>query len=107
MNWFVAFLWATGAGFAISILDYAALSNVPKRQRRVSFTDSAYLFKFFGHPLIGGFLATVYVQSRADASLLTVVMIGAAAPTIWRTIARSGSGIAKVLLKQMSDAEEQ
>jgi hypothetical protein len=99
------FLWSAGAGFAISVLDYAALANVPKRQRRVSFTDSAYLFKFFGHPVIGAFLASGYAQSQPVMTPLTPILIGAAAPTIWRTIARSGRGIAKVLLKEFSADE--
>lgn len=105
MSMLAVFLWATGAGFAISLLDYAALATVPKRLRRVSFTDSAYLVKFFGHPLIGGFLATAYAQSGVAVTALTVVIIGAAAPMIWRTLVRSGAGIAKVLLKQMADDE--
>ena len=105
MTTLTAFLWATGAGFAISVLEYAALATVPRRQRRASFTDPAYLFKFFGHPLIGGFLATAYVQGRTDSAVMTVVIIGAAAPSIWRTLVRSGSGIAKVLLKQMAEDE--
>ena len=105
MSMVAVFLWATGAGFAISLLDYAALATVPKRLRRVSFTDPAYLVKFFGHPLIGGFLATAYAQSTVGVTPLTVVVIGAAAPTIWRTLVKSGAGIAEVLLKQMADEE--
>lgn len=105
MSILAVFLWAAGAGFAISLLDYAALAMVPKRQRRVSFTDSAYLTKFFGHPLIGGFLATAYAQSTVGVTTLTVVIIGAAAPAIWRTLVRSGAGIAKVLLKQLADGD--
>jgi hypothetical protein len=105
MSTLAAFLWATGAGFAISILDYAALAAVPRRFRRASFTDLPYLFKFFGHPLIGGFLATAYVQGRSETTPWTVVIIGAAAPSIWRTLVRSGSGMAKVLLKQMAEDE--
>lgn len=91
---------------AISILDYAALATVPKRERRVSFTDAAYLFKFFGHPLIGGFLAAALDQSRSDMTPLTAVIVGAAAPAIWRTVVRSGAGIAKVLLKELSEDEK-
>jgi len=105
MSMLAVFLWATGAGFAISLLDYAALATVPKRSRRVYFGDPAYLVKFFGHPLVGGFLATAYAQSGAAVTSLTVVIIGAAAPTIWRTLVKSGAGIAKVLLKQMTDEE--
>ena len=96
-------LWATGAGFAISLLDYAALAAVPKRLRRASFRDAAYLAKFFGHPFIGGFLATAYAGSDATLTPLTAVIIGAAAPGIWRTIVRSGAIIAKVVLKQMAN----
>jgi hypothetical protein len=101
------FLWSLGAGFAISVLDYAGLANVPRRQRRVSFTDPAYLFKFFGHPVIGAFLASAYAQSQPATTPLIPILIGAAAPTIWRTIARSGRGIAKILLKELAADESE
>jgi hypothetical protein len=98
MSEWTAFLWATGAGFAISILDWTALAGVPRRQRRVDFSDPAYLLKFFGHPLIGGFLASAYAASRADATPLTAAILGAAAPGIWRTIVRSGAAISRILI---------
>jgi hypothetical protein len=101
MSSVAAFLWATAGGFAISVLDYSALAAVPRRQRRVSFTDPAYLLKFMGHPLIGGLLAASYAASRADATPLTVVILGAAAPGIWRTFVRSASAIARLLLRQL------
>ena len=102
MSTLAAFVWATAAGFAISILDYSALAGLPRRQRRVSFTDPAFLLKFIGHPLIGGLLAAAYTESRADATPLTAVILGAAAPGIWRTIVRSGAAIARLLLRQVA-----
>ena len=99
------FLWSGGAGLTISVLDYAALANIPKRQRRVSFTDPAYLFKFFGHPIIGAFLASGYAQSQPVMTPMMPIVIGAAAPTIWRTIARAGRSVAKVLLKEIASDE--
>ena len=102
MSTLAAFVWATAAGFAISILDYSALASVPRRQRHVSFTDPAFLLKFIGHPLIGGLLAAAYTESRADATPLTAVILGAAAPGIWRTIVRSGAAIARLLLRQVA-----
>ena len=104
MSAFTAFLWATAAGFAISVLDYTARAGVPRRQRRVDLSDPAYLLKFFGHPLIGGFLASAYAASRADATPLAAAILGAAAPGIWRTIVRSGATIAKLLLGHLADA---
>ena len=104
MSAFAAFLWATGAGFAISVLDYSALAGLPRRQRRVDFSDPAYLLKFFGHPLIGGFLAAAYAASRADATPLVAAILGAAAPGIWRTIVRSGAAVAKLLLGRLPNA---
>ena len=101
MSTLAAFVWATAAGFAISILDYSALASVPRRQRRVSFTDPAFLLKFIGHPLIGGLLATAYAASWADATPMTVVILGAAAPAIWRTFVRSGAAIARLLLRHV------
>jgi hypothetical protein len=98
-------LWSGGAGLAISVLDYAALANVPQRQRRVSFGDPAYLFKFFGHPVIGAFLASGYAQSQAVVTPMLPILIGAAAPTIWRSIARAGRGMAKVVLKEISTGD--
>jgi hypothetical protein len=98
----VAFLWATGAGLAISVLDYAAMAGLPRRQRRFDLTDPAYLLKFFGHPLAGGLLAAAYADSRPQATPLIAVILGAAAPGIWRTIVRSGAAIARLLLGQTS-----
>jgi hypothetical protein len=93
-----AFAWATAAGLAISILDYAAMAGLPRRERRFDLADPAYLLKFFGHPLAGGLLAAAYAASRPDATPLVAVILGAAAPGIWRTIVRSGAAIARLLL---------
>jgi hypothetical protein len=92
-----AFAWASAAGLAISVLDVAALAGTPPRQRRLDFTDPAYLLKFFGHPLAGGLLAAAYAESRADATPLVAAMLGAAAPGIWRTIVRSAASIGRIL----------
>jgi len=97
-----AFLWATAAGFAISVLDYSALAGVPRRRRRVDFSDPAYLLKFAGHPLIGGFLAAAYAASRSDASPLTAAILGAAAPGIWRTVVRSGAAMGRRLIRPLN-----
>jgi len=93
-----AFLWAAAAGLAISVLDHAAMAGLPRRQRRFDFTDPAYLLKFFGHPLAGGLLGAAYAGSRLDTTPLVAVILGAAAPGIWRTIVRAGAGIARALL---------
>ena len=98
MGAWVAFRWAAAAGLAVSVLDYAALAGLPRRQRRFDLTDPAYLLKFFGHPLAGGLLASAYASSQPEATPLVAVILGAAAPGIWRTIVRSGSAIARLLL---------
>jgi hypothetical protein len=100
MGALAAFMWATAAGLAVSVLDYSALAGLPRSRRRVDFSDPAYLLKFLGHPLIGGFLAAAYASSRADASPLTMAILGAAAPGIWRTIVRSGAAIGSRLVRQ-------
>lgn len=92
-----AFLWAAAAGLAISVLDGAAMASLPRRERRFDLTDPAYLLKFFGHPLAGGLLAAAYASSLPDATPLIAVILGAAAPGIWRTIVRSGAAIARLL----------
>jgi hypothetical protein len=96
----VAFLWAAAAGLAISVLDYAAMADLPRHQRRFDLSDPAYLLKFFGHPLAGGLLAAAYTASRPGATPLIAVILGAAAPGIWRTIVRSGAAVARLLLEQ-------
>ena len=98
MSAIVAFFWAAAAGLAVSVLDYAAMAGLPRRQRRFDLTDPAYLLKFFGHPLAGGLLAAAYAASRPDATPLVAVILGAAAPGIWRTIVRSGAAIGRMLL---------
>ncbi|HOG29098.1 MAG TPA: hypothetical protein PLN93_00720 [Vicinamibacterales bacterium] len=104
MSPIAAFLWAAGAGFAVSVLDYTALAGVPKRRRRVDFSDPAYLLKFAGHPLVGGLLASAYAASRPDATPLLAAILGAAAPGIWRTIVRSGAAIARALVGRLPAA---
>ncbi|MBI4888379.1 MAG: hypothetical protein HY824_14890 [Acidobacteria bacterium] len=106
MHPFVAFLVGAGAGLAISILDYAALANVPKRERRVSFSDPAYLCKFFGHPVIGGFLAAIVAPSRPAMTALEAGFVGAAAPMLWRVIVRSAVAIARANLKDLSEMDK-
>ena len=102
MSTVVAFLWAAAAGLAASVLDYAAIAALPRRRRRSDLTDPAYLLKFFCHPLAGGLLAAAYAASRPDATPLIAVILGAAAPGIWRTIVRSGAAIARLLLGRLS-----
>lgn len=102
MGAWAAFRWAAAAGLAVSVLDYAAMAGLPKRQRRFDLTDPAYLLKFLGHPLVGGLLAAAYASSRPDATPLMAVILGAAAPGIWRTIVRSGSAIASLLIGRLS-----
>jgi hypothetical protein len=99
-----AFLWAVLAGLAVSVLDYAALAGTPRRQRRVDFTDPAYLLKFIGHPLAGGLLAAAYAASRRDATPLVAVILGAAAPGIWRTIVRSAVVLGRLLVGHVAAA---
>ncbi len=98
MSGTAAFFWAAAAGLVISVLDHAAMAGLPKQQRRFELTDPAYLLKVIGHPLAGGLLAAAYAASRPDATPLVAVILGAAAPGIWRTIVRSGAAIARVLL---------
>jgi hypothetical protein len=107
MDWLSAFGVGLCGGFAISILDHAALANVAKRDRRVSFSDPAYLFKFFGHPLAGAFLAAVVAASRPGTVAAEAAFIGAAAPGLWRVIARSGRSAARQLVKDMANTEEE
>ena len=102
MSGMTAFLWAAGAGLAVSVLDGAAMAALPKRRRRFDLTDPAYLLKFFGHPLAGGLLAAAYAASRPDATPLVAAVLGAAAPGIWRTIVRSGAAIGRLLVGQLS-----
>ncbi len=96
-----AFFWAAAAGLAISVLDYAAMAGQPKRQRRFDLTDPAYLLKVIGHPLAGGLLASAYAASRPDATPLVAVILGAAAPGIWRTIVGSAAAIGRLLLGRL------
>jgi hypothetical protein len=98
--------WASAAGLAISVLDVAALAGTPRRQRRLDFTDPAYLLKCIGHPLAGGLLAAAYAESRADATPLVAAILGAAAPGIWRTIVRSAAAIGRLLASRVPAVSE-
>jgi hypothetical protein len=101
-----AFLWATLAGLAVSVMDYAAFAGTPRRRRHTDFTDPAYLLKFIGHPLAGGLLAAAYAESRTDATPLVAAILGAAAPGIWRTIVRSAASIGRLLAGRVPAVSE-
>lgn len=105
MSGFEAFVYAALAGLVISLLDYASLHRVPKIQRPATFTDGPYLVKFFGHPLIGGFLALVLVQTMSTFNPLIAVIVGAGAPSIWRALMRSGVGMLRLFLKELSEPD--
>lgn len=90
-----AFAWATAAGLAVSLLDYAALAKVPPAKRRATFTDAPYLVKFFGHPIIGGLLAFLFQRSTNCFTPTLAFVAGAAAPSIVRTLVRTGAGLAR------------
>ncbi len=105
MTWFQAFLYALGAGFAISILDYTSLSRIPKIRRPATFTDPPYLLKFFGHPFIGGFLSVALHQSVSNYTPIVAVAVGAAAPSIWRALMRSGAGMLRQFIGELGQSE--
>ena len=92
------FWLAFGAGSVISLLDYASLRSIPKIERPATFTDPPYLAKFFGHPVVGGFLAAVLNQQGDGLSPLMVLIVGAAAPSIWQALVRAGPGMVGALL---------
>ena len=93
-----AFLWAAAVGWPSACWTMPRSPLLPRRRRRFDLTDPAYLLKFFGHPLAGGRPAAAYAASRPEATPLVAVILGAAAPGIWRTIVRSGAAIGRLLL---------
>ena len=101
-----AFLYAAGAGLVISVLDYASLHSIPKIERPPTFSDLPYLFKFFGHPVIGGFLSYVLNLQLEEFSYVMALITGAAAPSLWHALVRAGPGMLRLLLGELGASEK-
>lgn len=101
MTTFMVFAWACGGGFAVSLLDYTGLHRVPKIQRRATFTDPAYLVKFFAHPFVGAFLAMALFRSTPCViNEVAAIIVGASGTKIIETIVRSSLGLQYFLLSE-------
>ncbi len=106
MTGLAAFGYALAAGFVISVLDFAALTGTPKIDRPATFTDPAYLSKFFGHPVIGGFLGFVLYSSIDQFTPVMAAIAGAAAPSLWRALARAGPGMFRGVIQEFSSIDD-
>ena len=102
-----AFAYALGGGFAISLLDFAALTRTPEIDRPATFTDRAYLAKFFGHPVIGGFLGFVLNSSIDELTPVIAAIAGASAPSVWRAFARTGLGMLRGVIQEFSSVDDE
>ena len=102
-----AFGYALGGGLVISLLDYAALTRTPEVDRPATFTDPAYLTKFFGHPMIGGFLGFVLNSSIDGFTPVMAAIAGASAPSVWRALARAGLGMLRGVIQEFSSVDDE
>lgn len=81
-------LIAAGGALAIQLLSLAELPKVPKEERP-DFRDPVYYLPYLINPVLGGFLAWVYLLSNQPLSALVALNVGASAPLLLRTLAGS------------------
>lgn len=81
-----AFTFATLGGIAINLVRWLEYANVPKQQRPVTFSDPLYVAQFTILPILGGFVAVVYVMSGTMLSPILAINVGVSAPLILKTM---------------------
>jgi hypothetical protein len=94
MTMWSVFGFAAGGGLVVSVLSLTATYSVPKVQRPDTFTDPIYVVKFFGHPVVGAFLAFVLFKSLpCVVNEIAAFIVGATATQIVDAVLKSGLGV--------------
>src|SRR5437588_595201 len=79
-------LVAAGGALAVNLLNLAEALNLPKDQRP-DFCDLAHWVPYLIFPLLGAFVAYVYVASDYDIKPVLALQLGASAPLIIKAAA--------------------
>jgi hypothetical protein len=98
MDWVPTICIAAGGSLAINLLNFLEALNLPKDRRPV-FRDVAYWVPYIIYPILGGFVAYVYLASGFEIKPLLGLPLGASAPLILRAAA---SAIPRALDPQKS-----
>jgi len=77
---------AAGSGLAIQLLNLIELSNIDKKDRP-NFKEFVYYLPYIINPIIGAFIAFVYLKANTQLNPVLALHIGASAPVILKTMA--------------------
>lgn len=79
---------AAGGSLAVNLLNLLEALNLPK-DRRPIFRDVTYWVPYVIYPILGGFVAYVYVASGFEIKPVLALQVGASAPLILRAAANA------------------
>lgn len=79
-------LIAAGGGLGLQLLNLLELPNLEKKDRP-NFKEFIYYIPYIVNPLIGAFIAFVYLKSNTVLNPILALHIGASAPVVLRTMA--------------------
>jgi hypothetical protein len=77
---------AAGGSLAVNLLNLLEALNLPKDQRP-SFGDFVYWVPYIIYPILGAFVAYVYLASGFEIKPVLALQVGASAPLILRAAA--------------------
>jgi hypothetical protein len=81
-------LFATLGALAVKLLELLELGKIPKTERP-DLCDWVYWASFLFMPLLGGFVAYMYVASDVDLKPILACNVGISAPLILRAMAQT------------------
>jgi hypothetical protein len=79
---------AAGGSLAVNLLNLLEALNLPK-DRRPIFRDLAYWVPYIIYPILGAFVAYVYLASGFEIKPVLALQVGASAPLILRAAANA------------------
>ena len=85
VDWSIVGIAAFGS-LAINLLNLMEALQLPP-DRRPTFTDVAYWVPYVIYPILGGFVAYVYLTAQFDLNAVLALQVGASAPLILRAAA--------------------
>jgi len=76
---------AAAGGFVIQLLNLLELPKL-KKEERPNFHDWVYYIPYLINPILGAFLAFIYLSSNTHLNSILALHIGASAPVLLRTM---------------------
>jgi hypothetical protein len=90
-EWVILMLFAFGGGISVNFLRLFEIKALPDGEKPR--LDIIYWLQFLVLPLIGSFLALVYLWDKTPLTALLALQIGASAPLIVKQFAAAVPGI--------------